>query len=494
MKRFLQLAAMYVFHLTFVRPVVFFVLGTRYRRRNLVPDGPCIVVANHNSHLDAALLMTLFPFSRLKHVHPVAAADYFGQNALRRTMAMALMNAIPIERRPKGGEDPLQPMVDALSRGDSLIFFPEGSRGEAGVVAKFRPGIGKLVRSFPGLLVVPVFMTGPERIWPRGETVPVPTGIDVQVGRPRSYPADLDARDIAQRVRDDVLALAPPPPPVPGPRPGPPFRVAICGLEPGLRADVARAVTEQLGRRARTVALGDPMLQADGDGVREGGIPPTRSRVWPAFLAWAFRTSGLFKGYKFAEVVERARLDEAFGDGRLARYVVGDGNALVDLLAWADADFYRGKFDDREAKQVLRYLSGERRIPFRRWGRFVRKAPELWLLNTFDLARPPVPDLLAYVRLAPSEILQRRRARGVPLGGHERTGFLEDLDRAYASVGQTLRRGSRTALLTLDAGDVGIQELARRIVAAVDDPRAADANGTAVGEAPAPAGQARTEP
>ena len=38
-----------------VKVVVFFVLGTRYRRRALVPSGPCIVVANHNSHLDAAL-------------------------------------------------------------------------------------------------------------------------------------------------------------------------------------------------------------------------------------------------------------------------------------------------------------------------------------------------------------------------------------------------------------------------------------------------------
>jgi 1-acyl-sn-glycerol-3-phosphate acyltransferase len=469
-KRLIGRIALYLFHIGFVRPVVFFVLGTRYRRRGLVPSGPCIVVANHNSHLDAALLMTMFPLRRLHRIHPVAAADYFGKNFLLRTLAMALMNGIPIERRPRAGEDPLTPMVSALERGESLVFFPEGSRGEAGVLAKFRPGIGLLVKKFPGLLVVPVFMTGPERIWPRGETVPVPTGIDVQIGKPRTYPSDLDSREIADRVRDAVQSLAPPPQDVPGPRPGPPVRVAVCGLDPDLRAEVVRAVTVRLGRTARTVALANPMLQADTEGVREGGIPPTRSRAWPAFLAWAFRTSGLFKGYKFAEMVERARLDEAFGDGRLARFLVGDGNPLVDVMAWADADFYRGRFDEREAKQVLRYLAGQRRIPFRQWGRFVLEAPELWLLNVFDLARPPVPDVLALLRHDPDDILARRRARGVRLGKHERATFLGELARSYDTVAAALGRRGPTSVVSLDVdGRSAVEELADRVVAAVED-------------------------
>jgi len=65
-------------------------------------------------------------------------------------------------------------MIDALGRGESLVFVPEGSRGEAGVIAPFRPGIGRLVARIPGLLVVPVYLAGPERVWPRGQVVPVP--------------------------------------------------------------------------------------------------------------------------------------------------------------------------------------------------------------------------------------------------------------------------------------------------------------------------------
>lgn len=467
MKRLLSTIALYLFHVGFVRPVVFLVLGTRYRRRSLVPGGPCLVVANHNSHLDAALLLTLFPIRRLRKVHPVAAADYFGKNLVRRTMAMALMNAIAIERKPRVGEDPLAPMVEALESGHSLILFPEGSRGEAGVVAKFRPGVGRLVRQFPGLLVVPVFMTGPERIWPRGETVPVPTGIDVLVGKPRTYDPALDAREIAEQVRDDVLALAPAAPPVPGPRPGPPFRVAVCGLETQIRREVVRELTGRLGSRSRTVALSEPALQADVDGVREVGFPPTRSRMWPAVLAWVFRTSGLFKGYKFAETVERARLDEAFQDGRLARYVVGDGSALIDVLAWAEAEFYRGKFDEKEAQRVLRYLSGQRRIPFRRWGTYVFAAPELWLLNVFELARPPVPDLIVYLRSPAEAVLAGKRRRGEPIGRHDRPEMLRRLDLAYETVTESLERRGRVRRLVQDTVERTPAEIAERALAEI---------------------------
>ena len=149
--------------------------------------------------------MSMFPLSRLPHVHPVAASDYFGKTWFMRMLAGMLFNGIPIDRKKASGADPLRPIADALADGESLVFFPEGSRGEAGVVAPFRQGIGRLVQSVPGVLVLPVYMSGPERIWPRGQTVPVPSSIDVSIGKPRVYPHDSPAPEIADQVRRDVL-------------------------------------------------------------------------------------------------------------------------------------------------------------------------------------------------------------------------------------------------------------------------------------------------
>ncbi len=451
MRRFFSTLALLAFHAGFVRPVLHWVIGARFRRRALIPRGPCIVVSNHNSHLDAAVLMSLFPLRRLPNVHPVAAADYFGSSWLRRTMAMALMNGIPIERRARPGYDPLAPLVEAVEAGKALIFFPEGSRGEAGVVSPFRPGIGKLVQKIPGLLVAPVFLSGPERIWARGEVVPVPGAIDVIVGRPRVYRPDRDARDIAEEVQHDVVQLAPPPPPRPGAEP-PPVRVAVCGLDADARSDVFRRLTSGLGRTHRALGISDPVIEADAGREREitGPIREARVRSWVGALARVFRTRERYKGERFAEMVDRAQVEEVLGKRPSARFVVTDGSPLVDLLAWADADLYRGVFDDSGLHHLLQFLSGERQIPFSKWWSFIRDAPEVWLLNTFELAQPPVPDVLVFVDLPVPRVLERLRQAGEAQRSYENEAFLGRLVEGYRNVARVLARRRKVACFAFD--------------------------------------------
>lgn len=470
MKRVLRHLGLYLFQIFFARPILRFIVGLRYRRRNLVPRGPCLVVANHNSHLDAAILMTLFPLGRLPDVHPVAAADYFGKTWFKRTMAMLFMNAMPIERKPTKGSDSLAPIVDALKAGKSLIFFPEGSRGTAGVVAPFRAGIGRIVQKLPGLLIVPVFLSGPERIWARGQVVPVPSNIDALVGRPRTYSPDLDAREIAEQVRADVLALAPPPPPVPAAAPARPLRVAVCGLDSGTRQAVYRAVVERLGRVQRAVGISEDVVEADADGVREitGPIPLARGRAWLAFLPRIFRTRARFKGERFVTMVERAQIDEALGQGS-ARFLVTDGSALVDLLAWAEVDFYRNTFDDAGMNHLMQYMAGDKTIPLGRWWRFLRKAPEVWLINVFNLSRPPVPDVLVLAGLPIPQVMRQIRSRGAEWQPYENETFLGELHVAYSRVGGVLRKRRKVALLEVDLTEVDPAGVAEQVESLVLD-------------------------
>ena len=465
LKRLLGRSFFYVFQLGFVRPVLRWYWSARYRGLGSVPMGPCIVVANHNSHLDAPLLMTMFPISRIGRVHPVAAADYFGKTAWRRTIVMVGMNAIGFERTAAPGKDVLQPTIEALEAGETLIFFPEGSRGTPGVIGPFKPGIGKIVKSVPGVLVLPAYITGAERSLPRGQSVPLPLGMDVIIGKPRTYSHHLDTRDIAESIRTDVLALAPPAPPPPGPRPSPPVRVACCGIDGDANRALFASLTERLGAAGRTIGISDTILEADGSGVHPSdGIPLARSTLVPRALARAFRTGGLYRGNKFAEMIRRARVDEALQDGRSARFVVGDGTPLVDLLAWGEADFYSGAFDEKGLQQLLLFVSGARRIPVSQWLRFVRKAPEVWLLNVFDLAQPPAPDLLVLTTRDPGSAMERLRSRGRALEPWENEGFLGRLQDGYKQVASILRK-RRIEVVELDALDLDVDRAAETIEA-----------------------------
>ena len=186
------------FFLLFLRPFFTLFIGLRVRgRENLPARDPFILIANHSSHLDAASLLTLFPLSRLHRVRPVAARDYFERNALVSMLSHTLFNILPIARKDITQEDdPIGEMRRALERGESLILFPEGTRGAGPVPAPFHSGIARLVERAPGVPVVPAYLADLGRSLPKGEFLPVPFFCEVRIGAPM----------VPTGTREEVLA------------------------------------------------------------------------------------------------------------------------------------------------------------------------------------------------------------------------------------------------------------------------------------------------
>lgn len=82
----------------------------------------------------------------------------------------------------------IEQMADAMGKTDSLIIFPEGTRGTGEAVAPFRSGLFHLARERPDVELVPVYLENLNRILPKGEILPVPIvslltfGAPMQVG------------------------------------------------------------------------------------------------------------------------------------------------------------------------------------------------------------------------------------------------------------------------------------------------------------------------
>lgn len=206
MRRWLKLA----FFLVIVRPIVLVVMGLNVRHQERLPrQGPAIIVANHNSHLDTLVLMSLFPRRQILNLRPVAAADYFLSSPLLSFIALNLIGIIPLERQ-QPSRDAVETLfsepVAALDRSEVLILFPEGTRGEPEAMASFKSGVARLVQQRPDVPLVPIFLHGLGKALPKGSWLPVPFFFDVFVGERIPWPGSKAA--FMQSLKTEMGALA----------------------------------------------------------------------------------------------------------------------------------------------------------------------------------------------------------------------------------------------------------------------------------------------
>ncbi|MFJ7797284.1 lysophospholipid acyltransferase family protein [Pseudomonas sp. NPDC096950] len=169
-----------------------------------------IYFANHSSHGDFVLLWASLPPALRKLTRPVAGSDYWNKSAVRRYIISRVFNGVLIDRERKDPVDnPLQPMLDALANGDSLIIFPEGTRNLEDGLLPFKSGLYHLAKSYPQAQVIPVWIANLNRVMPKGRVLPLPLLCTTSFGAPLQLEDDESKEHFLTRSRDALLALAP---------------------------------------------------------------------------------------------------------------------------------------------------------------------------------------------------------------------------------------------------------------------------------------------
>lgn len=189
-------------------------------------DGPPderqrVYFANHTSHLDFVVLWSALPAAVRRRTRPVAGRDYWEKGALRRFLASRIFRAVLVDRlgahgAPGSGEveraaaasRTIETLLAEMGDSDSLIVFPEGTRGSGPELGPFKSGLYHLCRARPQLEAMPVYLDNMNRILPKGESLPVPMLSRALFGRAIRCEPQETKTQFLERARSAVLALA----------------------------------------------------------------------------------------------------------------------------------------------------------------------------------------------------------------------------------------------------------------------------------------------
>jgi long-chain acyl-CoA synthetase len=180
---------------------------------------PVVFAANHQSHMDAPVILTALPRRLRYRVTTAMAKDFFKPhfypqqysrrewftNSLNYYLAALFFNAFPLPQREAGARQTLRYIGSVLEDGFSVLIFPEGKRSETGEIDRFRPGIG-MIASRLGVPVVPVRIEGLERVLGVGWKMARAGRVRVAFGAPMRLEGE-DYEALAKRVEDAVRAL-----------------------------------------------------------------------------------------------------------------------------------------------------------------------------------------------------------------------------------------------------------------------------------------------
>jgi len=167
-----------------------------------------IYFANHQSHADLVLMWAALPQELRSITRPIAAKDYWTASTFKRWITTEVFNAVYVEREKKGDEDPLQPLIDALDSGDSLILFPEGTRTSDGSLQSAKAGVG-FIACKTQVPVVPVRIFGSFEAYGKGRGLHLGTPVSIVYGRPippSAYDEPKAGKERAQIASDRIMS------------------------------------------------------------------------------------------------------------------------------------------------------------------------------------------------------------------------------------------------------------------------------------------------
>ncbi len=428
-------------HLLLLRPFVKLLFGVNlFGKENISGFENYIIISNHNSHFDILLLFYLIPVKHIAKTHPVAAREYFSKSKIVFHLVNYLFSPVWVSRgKLKANIGFMDELRDILKIGHNLIIFPEGTRGSPGELQTFKGCIGKISEEHNDIPIIPVFLSGPERLLPRTSAIPVPLWNNVSISPPRLFEEaskviteslEKTIRKYAQKEKairhkrklkkaDNIKSIA------------------ILGIDGSGKSTLSKNISVKLSSNSEIALLTDKLqLYKEGKQKR---IPPFITehvrRIIGSYAKNA-RSLKLYKVPKLVELLLRNSLIAKIKRWHKPGSLVLDGSPLLNLIAWSIL-YKEELFNEEICIKAIKIL-GSRANDIPAEDTIYDDFPELKTLRKLGMCKFDIPEIVLFLDTDPVIAISRINKRGERKQVHEKEEKLSKLRRAYLSICKNL--------------------------------------------------------
>jgi 1-acyl-sn-glycerol-3-phosphate acyltransferase len=179
-------------------------------------DAPFIIAPNHISLIDSPIMHLNLPSRHAVKTAVVGGLDFFApregssirENLWRRLVVRFIRGAVNVALINRSGGDysNLERIDELLSKGWSLVIFPEATRSRTGQLGRMKLGVAELARRY-GCPVLPAHIAGTDQVLPVGGGFPRKGEILLRIGEPMRIGAQESSRVFSERLGGRIVAL-----------------------------------------------------------------------------------------------------------------------------------------------------------------------------------------------------------------------------------------------------------------------------------------------
>ena len=417
-----------------MRPFLKLMFGVNlFGKENIFKLDRFIIIANHNSHLDILLLFYLLPVNQIRITHPVAAKEYFVKSKIIFGIVNYLFSPIWVKREdPDSRAECLNVIKEKLDNKHNIIIFPEGTRGAPGEFQPFKYGIGKIAEHYRDIPIVPVFLSGPERSFPKQGVIPVPICTNVIIGPPQVFKESYDKithsletiiHDLSEnetkwrhkrKLKKEKAVKS----------------IAILGIDGSGKSTLSKNISKRLSEKTSVALVSDKLEFFDNNQLKQ--VQPFISENIRSLVSKYAKNAKSLKLYKIPKLTELLLRDVLLVEIKkwyCPDIIVLDGAALLNLIAWAIL-YKEDSFNEDECLKAVKILaSRDEEIP--KNDHIYQNFPELSTLKKLKLNHLNLPDIVIFLDVEPDIAMERIKKRGEKIQVHETEDKLSKLRNAY---------------------------------------------------------------